>query len=203
MTVTMTAAAPAAGFADPVQQSQQAFRAMLDAMSRPGRMTTIDFDAGHPPGLAPALAAVLLTLCDLDTPVLLGPGFDSGPVQDWLRFHTGAPLTTAPQKAAVVLLMAERMPPLDSFAQGSDEAPEKGATLLVQVPRLDGAQAMEWRGPGIKTVAAMPLCGLPEPFWRQRLLLGSVFPRGIDIYLGHGRALVGLPRSTAISFPEA
>lgn len=199
----MTTAAPAAGFTDPVQQSQQAFRILLDAMARPGRIVSLEQEPGHPAGLAQALAAALLTLCDLDTPVWLGPGFNTAPVRDWLRFHTGAPLASAANQAAVALLASEQEITLDDFSFGTDEAPERGATLLVQVPALTGGAAMTWRGPGIKDAQAMPSCGLPAAFWRQRAILGGAFPRGLDIYLSSGTDIVGLPRSTAITIEGA
>lgn len=194
---------PAAGFHDPVQQSQQAFRILLDAMARPGRVLELSADCGHPEGLAPVLAAGLLTLADLDTPVWLGEGFDTPAMRDWLRFHTGAPLAVTTDQAALVLLDASTMPALESCSLGTDEAPERGATLLVQVPSLTGAAAMTWRGPGIKDSVAMPLCGLDAALWRQRAQLPAVFPRGLDIYLGCGRQVIGLPRSTIVSLTEA
>lgn len=203
MQAQMQAMTPAAGFHDPVQQSQQAFRILLDAMARPGRVMEQAFDCGHPDGLAPVLAAGLLTLADLDTPIWLGAGFDTDAVKAWLRFHTGAPLAAQPDQAALALLDASAMPTLENFSLGSDEAPERGATLLVQVPTLDGAAAMTWRGPGIRESVAMPLCGLDAAPWRQRVQLASAFPRGLDIYLGCGRQVIGLPRSTAVSLTEA
>jgi len=194
---------PAPGFHDPVQQSQQAFRILLDAMSRPGRIASLKQEPGRPAGLAPALAAALLTLCDLDTPVWLGPGFSTPEMRDWLRFHTGAPLATAPAQAAVALLSCENEIVLEDFSFGTDEAPERGATLLVQVPALTGAAAITWRGPGIRDAQSMPSCGLPATFWRQRVRLGSAFPRGLDIYLACGGDIVVLPRSTAVSIEGA
>jgi alpha-D-ribose 1-methylphosphonate 5-triphosphate synthase subunit PhnH len=194
---------PAPGFHDPVQQSQQAFRALLDAMARPGRIVTVDCEAGHPEGLGPALAAALLTLADLDTPVWLGPGYDTEAMKTWLRFHSGAPLTAKADQAAFALLDGAQMPALESFSLGTDEAPERGATLLVQVPALTGAAAMTWRGPGIKDGVAVPACGLDQAVWRQRAALGIEFPRGVDLFFGCGRDLIGLPRSTVIAFEGA
>lgn len=194
---------PAAGFDDPVQQSQQAFRALLDAMARPGRVVTMETETGHPDGLAPALAAALLTLADLDTPVWLGPGLDTDAVRTWLRFHSGAPLAAKPDQAAFALLDAAQMPSLDTFSLGTDESPERGATLLIQAPGLTGATAMTWRGPGLKDGIAMPFCGLDQAVWQQRAALTSEFPRGVDLYIGCGRDLVALPRSTAITFEGA
>lgn len=198
---TMIPTAPAPGFADAVQQSQLAFRALLDAMARPGRIAALPGDIGHPAGMAPALAAAALTLCDLDTPVWLGPGFDADAVRGWLRFHTGAPLAAVADAADFALLdAAAGLPALDMFSLGSDAAPDRGATLLVQVGTLAGATAMTWRGPGIKDAVAMPDCGLPMAFWRARAALSVEFPRGLDLYFCAGSSVIGLPRSTAISF---
>ncbi|HEX6957507.1 MAG TPA: phosphonate C-P lyase system protein PhnH [Ferrovibrio sp.] len=191
--------APVAGFDDPVQQSQQSFRALLDATARPGRMTRIEAEPGRPDGIGPALAAAALTLCDFETPVWLGPGLDRPQIRDWLRFHTGAPFAEAKAAAFALLDAAQPLPPLEQFSLGCDEAPDRGATLLIQVGSLQGAPALTWRGPGIRSETAMPFCGLPEYFWHQRAALPAVFPRGLDIYLCCGSVLVGLPRSTAIA----
>lgn len=199
--MAILSSAPAAGFSDPVQHSQTSFRALMDAMARPGRIASIAEAVGSPEGMAPALAATALTLCDLDTPVWLGPGFDTPVVSGWLRFHTGAPIVTDAGAASFALLDAEQpLPSLDVFTLGTDEAPERGATLLIQVPALQGSAAMQWQGPGIKDPVAMPLCGLPAPLWRQRAMLSAAFPRGLDLYLCRGADLIGLPRSTAITF---
>ncbi|MFN3402135.1 MAG: phosphonate C-P lyase system protein PhnH, partial [Ferrovibrio sp.] len=139
----------------------------------------------------------------LDTPVWLGPGFDTDAMRSWLRFHSGAPLAAKPDQAVFALLDAAQMPALETFSYGTDEAPERGATLLIQVPGLTGATAMTWRGPGIKESIAMPFCGLDQSVWRQRAALSIEFPRGVDLYLGCGRDLVALPRSTAISIEGA
>jgi alpha-D-ribose 1-methylphosphonate 5-triphosphate synthase subunit PhnH len=197
-----TPTAPAAGFADAVQQSQVAFRALLDAMSRPGRIAAIPGGIGHSAGMAPALAAAALTLCDLDTPVWLGPGFDNDTVRGWLRFHTGAPLAADAAAADFALIdAAAGLPALDRFSLGTDMAPERGATLLIQAASLTGDAAMTWRGPGIRDAVAMSLCGLPMDFWRVRAALSAEFPRGLDIYVCAGDGVIGLPRSTAITFP--
>lgn len=193
---------PAAGFDDPVQQSQQAFRALLEAMSHPGRVVPMPVKPDHPAGLAPVLAAALLALCDLDTPVWIGPGFDVAVVSNWLRFHTGAPLVQEPAQAAIALLHADQLPLLHSFDWGSDAAPERGASLLIQVADFAGGPILQAQGPGIQTVTDVPACGLGRDFWRQRAAMATAFPRGIDLYLGCAAELIGLPRSTIFGGQE-
>jgi len=192
-------AAPPGGFSDAVEQSQQTFRAVLQALSTPGSVITCAPMEQAPRGLGIAVAAALLTLADLDTPVWIGPGFDATAVSRWLQFHTGAPLATRPDAAAFVLLEARAAyPALEALAFGSDEAPEGGATVLIQSDALDGPPAMQWRGPGIRDVVAVKGLGLGMAFWRARQALEPLFPRGIDLLIGCGPLLLGCPRSTRI-----
>lgn len=191
------------GFTDPVQQSQRAFRAVLDAFARPGRAIEMDLDLNPPSPLCPALAAAALCLLDLDTRVWLGPGFAESSAGDWLRFHTGTALTSAPGHADFVLLDARHpLPPFDAFAWGSDEAPEQGATLLIQTAALDGPAAFRATGPGIKEAAVLPDLCVAASFWAARIQACEAFPRGVDLLFGAGGRLIGLPRSTRLTALE-
>ena len=78
------------GFAAPVLDAQASFRAVLEAMSRPGRIITLAAGAPAPAPLNAAAAAALLTLADAETPVWS----DAGPaVAEWLGFHAGCAFT--------------------------------------------------------------------------------------------------------------
>ena len=63
------------GFREAPQQSARAFRAALDALSRPGTIVTVA-GAAPPAPLSVAAGVLLLTLCDGTTPVHLGPSLD-------------------------------------------------------------------------------------------------------------------------------
>lgn len=183
-----------AGFADPVHDAQTAFRAVLDALSRPGR----PFAIGQPvPGLAlgPAMAHALLALTDGDTAVWWQQADPAA--ASWLRFHTGASLAATPECAAFAVLdSVAGLPPLTAFSAGSAQAPERSATLLVKVASLDAGPAVEWRGPGIQGAQTVRLAGLPNDFWAQWQASQAAFPQGVDIvFTCAGRAL-GLPRTT-------
>ena len=82
-----------AGFADPVHDAQTCFRAVLDAMSHPGRIARIAGAAVCAP-FDPAACAVLLTLVDHETPLWLDP--DAERARKWIEFHCGAPIVAAP-----------------------------------------------------------------------------------------------------------
>ena len=189
-----------AGFADPVLGAQSTFRAVMDALARPGTAQAITFPSIPPTPLTAELAAVALTLFDHDTPVWLDPALmESDAVCAWLAFHTGAPVTTEPADAAFALVTAaELLPAIERFAQGSDEYPDRSTTIVLAVPTLDGGQALSLRGPGVKERAVAAPAGLPVDFIAQHAENRARFPRGVDLLLTTPGMVLGLPRSTRV-----
>ena len=185
-----------AGFSDPVHDAQNTFRGVLNALSRPGKR----FALGAPVRgvlLGAAMAHLLLALTDDDTAVWWQRSDRAA--ADWLRFHTGATRTADPQLAAfAVLTSAADLPPLDAFAAGSLEAPERSTTWLLEVASLDDGPALQWRGPGIKTVELVRIAGLPGHFWSQWQANHASFPQGLDIVFTCAGTALGLPRTTRI-----
>ena len=192
----MTTAQISAGFVDPVHDAQNAFRRVLDALSRPGQRVSLGKSVKGVP-LGPAMSHLLLTLTDDDTPVWWQPLEHSA--ADWLRFHTGAPLADAAGQAAfAVVLNAQAMPSLHAFACGTAESPEGSATLFIEVPSLDAGPMVDWRGPGIQEMQAVRIAGLPTDFWTQWQANNESFPLGVDIVFTCADVAIGLPRSTCV-----
>jgi len=201
-----------AGFAEPVHGAQQTFRLLLGAMAEPGRLHTLHdaalaglatAEAELRPPFGLALAATLLTLLDADTPVHLAGVLDTETARAWLRFHTGARATAdvAAMTAAVARDVDAAL--CDALAIGTDEAPQAGATLLLEVEALSdsplaGAVALKLRGAGIESARDLAVRGLPAAFWQWRIALQSELPRGVDIVLACGDRLAAIPRSTRI-----
>ena len=185
------------GFADPVLDSQRAFRAVLDAMAHPGRIVTLaGLDA--PPPLAPATAAVCLTLLDFETPLWLDPAAATADVVAYLRFHCGAPLVDAPPAARfAVIAQWPRMPGLDVWEAGTDERPDLSATLVLQVDGLTGDRGARLTGPGIAGEARLEVTGAPG-LWPMLRANAARFPRGVDVMLCAGVRLAALPRTTRV-----
>ena len=181
------------GFTDPVRESQAAFRAVLDAMSEPGRIVTIGAGLAPPVPLDPATAAILLTLVDADTPLWLDPA--AAAAEPWVAFHCGAP-QTAPEEAAYAVVLG--LPDLRWFNAGTHEAPEQGATLIVQLPALTGGHAWQLSGPGLQSAAALQAAGLPDDFAAQWARNAARYPRGIDLVLCAGCSALALPRTVAV-----
>ncbi|MCF3630949.1 phosphonate C-P lyase system protein PhnH [Thalassospiraceae bacterium LMO-SO8] len=201
----MAAGGLAAGLPDPVHDAQGVFRDVLRAMSRPGevRETAVQIDPPFP--LTPAAAAVCLALLDFETPLWIdGGGRDTDAAAAFLAFHTGAPRAAGPDQADFVLIAdGLTLPALDGFRQGTDEAPENSATLIVQVADLaaglPGGEGV-WRltGPGIDGDAGLRIAGLPEGIVEQLGRNADRFPRGVDLILCGGRRIAALPRTTRV-----
>ncbi len=198
--MTVNAAALEGGFADPVMNSQATFRAIMDAMARPGSIVRLEAFVAPPGHLTAAAAAVACTLFDADTPVWLDAAIGAGDsVRAWLTFQTGAPLTEDLDAAHFALIAdGAAMPPLADFAQGTQEYPDRSATIILQLPALDGGATLAFSGPGIRTQAAIAPTGLPADFVNQWKANADRFPRGVDLILTAGDTLVCLPRSARL-----
>ena len=186
------------GLADPVRDSQRIFRAVLDAMSRPGRIAEIAAAPVPPAPLDPAAAAVLLALADYETPLWLDEAAGGAEAASWLAFHTGAP-RAAGSDGAVFALVAGTPPAPDAFALGSDEFPETAATVIVQVRSIAPGDRLALSGPGIESTQGVTIDGIAPAFWEARAAQARLFPRGIDLVFTAGRRLCAIPRTTRVT----
>ena len=151
-----------AGFADPVFESQGAFRALMRAMARPGLVEPLAGLQAAPPPLSPTAAAIALTLTDGDTPVWLDAPFaESEALRAWLAFHAGAPVTDQPSEAAFAFVADPlAMPDMGRFALGSDSYPDRSTTLVLQVESF-GSDGPSLAGPGV--LGSLRLSATPLP----------------------------------------
>ncbi|HEY0181991.1 MAG TPA: phosphonate C-P lyase system protein PhnH [Rhodopila sp.] len=181
-----------AGFADPVTDAQSCFRAVLDAMARPGKRHVVGGTSAPAP-LCAAAAAVLLTLADHETPLWLDPA--AGQARPWIAFHTGAAIVPLDQAA---FAMALSLPDLTELPDGTDEMPESGATVILQVASLVTGRRFLLDGPGLRRPAVLSIDGMPGDFtaiWQRN---HGLYPRGIDLILCAGDTIAALPRSVRI-----
>lgn len=194
------------GFADPVHDAQGVFRAVLDALARPGLLRSVGGRLSHSNEASVAARATLLALADATTSVWLQTPLAE--VASALRFHTGAPLLSGdaelPSAQFALLTDPANCPALERFAFGSAESPEHSATLIVDVPTLaeghtgNGGLHLRLRGPGIKTHADVTVGGLNIAFWQARAALAPRFPAGLDLLIAAGDSVLGLPRTTHV-----
>ncbi len=201
----MQADAIGGGFARPVFEAQAMFRAIMDAMAQPGSVQPCDASVLPPAPLTPTAAAVALTLCDQDTPVWLdAPLAASAAAAAWLGFHSGARIV-ADRADAQFALVADpaHLPDLSGFAQGSQDYPDRSATLILQLDTLTEGSPLVLRGPGIEVEARLAPAPLPaqfSAFWQRN---GASFPRGVDLILVAPDGVAALPRTTRIETGKA
>lgn len=186
----MAATALSGGFADASRDAAHAFRAAMRAMARPGQVERLT-GAAPPAPLSPAAGALLLTLCDADTPVYLAGAVDCADVRAWIAFQCGAPHVAADLCTFAVGAWADLVP-LDRFPAGTAEYPDRSATLIVdRVP--DMAENAVLSGPGL---AAPRRIGLPDPV--ALAANAARFPLGLDLFFTSGDRAFALPRATRI-----
>lgn len=209
-----TTQALAGGFGEPVFQSQNVFRMLMDGMARPGTIRAIEADAGQPEPLGPAAGAIALTVCDHETPVWLSAGFTGSAVGDWLGFHTGAPMTREKAEARFAFLeTGATISSFGLFAAGTQEYPDRSTTIVIEVAAFgEGATsahapshalsgALTLSGPGILEAKTIEVKGLLDVFPRLWADNRALFPRGVDVVLTAGRDMLCLPRTTKIALP--
>ncbi|MGB8812020.1 MAG: phosphonate C-P lyase system protein PhnH [Paracoccaceae bacterium] len=178
------------GFRDAPVQSSHAFRAALEVLSRPGEIRVVS-GATPPAPLSTAAGVLLLTLCDGTTPVHLAGAYDCAALRDWITFHCGSRLVGA-SDAVFAVGNWQALQPVDRFAVGLPDYPDRSASLIIEMSELE-AKGARLTGPGIANQARL---SLPEvaAFQANRAL----FPLGFDCFFTCRDRLAALPRSTRV-----
>ncbi|MBC2886590.1 phosphonate C-P lyase system protein PhnH [Ochrobactrum sp. CM-21-5] len=189
------------GLADPVNEAQSAFRAVMHAIANPGRIYSLVQAATPPQPLTPELGVLAATLLDHDASVWVDAEIAvNKDATAWLTFHTGAPIVDDQSKAQFALVTgAQSLPALSSFAQGNAEFPDRSTTIVLAVSSLETGQCFNLKGPGIKDEHVLHVEGLPQDFiaqWREN---GAQFPLGVDLVLVCEGAVAALPRTTRVA----
>ena len=187
------------GFASEVFDSQAVFRQLLHAMATPGRIMDLDIPLDVPAPLDPAAGALLLCLMDNDTPLWSDLKNASQSIQ-WLRLHTGAPYTRAPENAAFALYAEERPQDPSLFNPGTPESPHLSTTLVAQAGGVNKKGRIRLTGPGIETETFLKLDGVAESFLERRAAMARDYPLGVDMIFVCNRSFVALPRTTTMEF---
>ncbi|MGW3954489.1 phosphonate C-P lyase system protein PhnH [Streptomyces sp. NPDC004752] len=177
------------------EESRLVFRAVLDALARPGRIVELPPDrvGGVPPVLLPVLA-----LADLATPVAV---LDEG--EDWadvVGVVTSAPTAAIGSARFVAATRPMTSDELRAVSRGSALAPEEGAFVCLPVSEVAG---QDWvlSGPGVPgSIAVSGLDSLVE----ARAEAVADYPAGLDLLLitEDGR-MAGIPRTTVIEKKES
>ncbi len=196
---TLTTQNHTPGFAHPVRDAQKVFRAVLQALAGPTTPQRVDVNVQPPAPLGAAAGAIILALCDDQTPVWLDPALGaSGDVVAWIAFHTGARIVDHVGEALFVVASPSNAPRLAELGQGTDEEPHRSATLILDARGIRDGSTLTASGPGIRDTAEWDGAGLPSGFLLQWQENRALFPRGVDVVLAIGNTVRGLPRTTAL-----
>ncbi len=190
-----------AGFATPVLSAQKTFRAVLNALARPGSIQSITDRVSPPPPLSPEAAAVALTLCDHDTPLWLDADLRSADaVLAWLRFHCGSPVVDDPGSAAFALVSTPtELLPFDHFNLGQPDYPDRSTTIVLQLDSLRSGPELLLQGPGIRGRQSLRASPLPQDIRTRLIANRELFPRGVDLILVADQEVAALPRSVCVA----
>lgn len=190
------------GFADPVFQGQSVFKAIMDGMARPGTIQTVIPEIAPPAPLGIAAGAIALALCDHETPVWLSAALAKSSLPAWLAFNTGAWLSDKLEARFIFLEGGAMLSSLSQFTLGTQEYPDRSATIVLEVTELEGGKELALSGPGIESIETIAPSGLPDSFLRLWNDNRAIFPRGADVILTAGKRFVCLPRTTKITATE-
>jgi len=194
---------------DEIFDSQAVFRALLDALSRPGTVLQLPERPypGAPPGFCRPALSVLKTLCDHRVTFAVGSGMRSMELVRYLEINL-ATRHESPGEADYALFDGRIYD--DDFRRlkrGTPELPETSATALVCVDWLAEGRAetaqpsfrMGLEGPGIEGRAVLQAAGFHPGYAAARAEANRYHPEGIDLFLLDSRGrLAGIPRTTSV-----
>ncbi|MCC6574936.1 MAG: phosphonate C-P lyase system protein PhnH [Planctomycetes bacterium] len=172
------------------RHQQQAYRRLLQAMSRPGSVQTL-------PGTS-AWLCVLATLCDAT--VSLADIHERLGAADWPFLQARR---ANPAQADFVLADGALEPPAGLAPRlGILASPETGATVVLICPSVgDKGLLLELSGPGIESTARLRLA-VAQQWLARREQWNAAFPLGVDFIIADESRLVGLPRTTKVKVIE-
>lgn len=198
---TLTTPNHTPGFSHPVHDAQRVFRAVLDALARPTAPQFVNAAIEPPKPLGATVGALILTLCDEQTPLWLDAELRAAPeVGPWIAFHTGARIVDAPADALFAIASSpETAPALSELPRGTDEEPHRSATLIVDARGCGGIDDLTATGPGIRESSVWDGAGLPAGFLPQWQANRALYPRGVDLFLAEETTVRGLPRTTVLT----
>ena len=173
---------------------QATCRSIQEAISRPGALMTLP-EIQDPSPFGIACAAILHALLDRSTPVALFPPDEAK--AEWLRERCDVPIPPAREADYCISEMAAWNWNIGDLCIGSDEAPETGATLILEMPSLGDGPSLYLQGLGIRDRRRLSgrLNSDFLSFWK---INNRLYPCGIDLIMRSKASFLCLPRTTRI-----
>ena len=188
---------------DAGHMNQKNYRALLDAVSRPGRAVRLPaLEQG-----AAFAAALAIGRCLLDHEVSLCAigGRGARALQETLVQETGVRTDSLEKADFVFIIGGQSREGAGRAKRGSLESPEKGATLVyclnAEPALLSERLRVRLAGPGIAGPAGIipEMAGIALARFQELMAVNADFPLGVDaFFVQPGGELMALPRSTRI-----
>lgn len=184
--------------------ARRTFRALLDAVSRPGTMVWLHADADVEPVVLPALA-----LADIEITVsVVGDPERARGLARLLRRSTGAAIAEPASADLVIALGGFAAGTVGSMRRGDATHPESGARLILEAARVvtdptsgGGSNRVDlWLiGPGARSGRLVSIEGVAAEVFELLQVANAEHPAGIDTWIVAGDGTcVGIPRSCRI-----
>lgn len=182
----------------PAQEEQATFRALLDAISRPGSIQHLpprrieDGDWG---------GALLVLQALLDHEVTFHVLSDHALAHEQLLRRTGARSASLDQADFVLARGDTATAAIEAAREGGFEEPERSATVVLLAEMLGaGTLTLTLSGPGIESTSLLAIEGLPVAAFEALRRRTITFPQGVDVVLVDTTGRVAaVPRSTRIA----
>lgn len=174
---------------DPVHDTRDTFRALCDAMSRPGTVQRTP--------ITPADHAVAATLIDHEVSTYTDDDHLREGLSSQGRFDEAEP-----GEADIVHTHGVPSWDVGELARGSLVEPSEGATAVYRVESLStdsegGLTMISLSGPGVPDTRTVSV-GLPAEELDAIAAAGSTYPRGVDVLFTAADQIVAIPRSVSM-----
>jgi alpha-D-ribose 1-methylphosphonate 5-triphosphate synthase subunit PhnH len=169
--------------------TQKAFKALMQAMSRPGTVHQLDLNESDGP-----LMPVLLTLLDQEvTFAVVGKGIEG----DRIALATGSKETAVEEADFVLVSGGDSAGAVLRAKRGDIKYPDKGATILYLIPSVQGrGTRFHLEGPGILESMTFAPDGFGQGEARDVRAANAEFPIGVDcVFVDKAARMVAVPRS--------
>ncbi len=183
-----------------MHSTQQAYRKLLEALSFPGKVNSVDTCPNDFSPLISQTGLICLTL--LDSEVAFHVAEENNLITETLHAYTGSHATNARNADFIILPLSssdeEIVKKINQAKIGDLVRPHKSATIILEVESLKYGYKYSLKGPGIKDTNQLN-CTIRPEIMENRKNINAEYPLGIDLILVDQQGyVVGLPRTTQI-----
>jgi len=188
-------------------ETQRAFRALLQAMSHPGRTYPLFSESDRNSGQTGETGVMLVFRTLLDHEVCFSVlGAETESLEKAVSRLTGSRSAAAADADFVIVPDGKSGGAILRARRGTLEYPDSGATAIYAVKSLEGgdgsfvsAAAAVLKGPGIRGEIAVAIVGTSPEELADIKEMTSNFPLGIDcVFVDEAGMVMCIPRSTRI-----